>query len=52
MVNKIIKCTYCGEKIETKAFYTEDAEPAHEKCLKAFEKYWEDKAEDIDIIGY
>ena len=49
----VILCTYCEkEVIETELTYSEDAEPAHIKCLENFNKHWEDRNETIDLMGY
>lgn len=46
-------CTFCVKKIsEAELTYTEDAEPAHIKCLENFNKHLEDRTEAIDLMGY
>jgi hypothetical protein len=53
VVYNVMLCTFCKkEVVETELTYTEDAEPAHIKCLDSFNKQWEDRSELIDLIGY
>lgn len=53
-IGAVKHCTFCKKKITNKedTTYTEDAEIAHSKCLKAFEKHWNDRDETFDLIGY
>jgi hypothetical protein len=48
----VMHCNYCDELINESVSYTEDAEPAHEQCIKDFEKHWEDRQETMDLMGY
>lgn len=46
-------CTFCEKEVtEIELTYTEDAEPAHIKCLENFNKHWKDRTEMMDLIGY
>ena len=53
-IGGVMHCTFCENEIKDKedVSYTEDAEIAHSKCLKAFEKHWEDRDEALDLMGY
>lgn len=53
VIHDVMLCTFCEkEVIESELTYTEDAEPAHIKCLENFNKHWEDRNETIDLMGY
>ena len=52
VLDSVMHCTYCDKPIKETIVYTEDAEPAHEQCLKNFEKHWEDRQEMMDLLGY
>ena len=53
-IGGVMHCTFCENEIKDKedVSYTEDAEIAHSKCLKAFDKHWEDRDEALDLMGY
>jgi len=52
-ISDVMFCTFCGKEINPiELSYTEDAEPSHIKCLVNKIKYWEDKREDMDLMGY
>lgn len=52
-IHDVMLCTFCEKEIiETELTYTEDAEPSHIKCLKDFNKHWEDRAKMMDLMGY
>jgi len=52
-IHDVILCTFCEKEIHsTQLTYTEDAEMVHKKCLDDYNKYWEDRNEMMDLIGY
>ena len=53
-IGGVMHCTFCKKEIKDKedVSYTEDAEITHNKCLKAFNKHWEDRDEALDLMGY
>lgn len=53
VIHDVMLCTFCEKEVtEVELTYTEDAEPAHIKCLENFNKHWEDRTEMIDLMGY
>ena len=52
-IHVVRHCTFCGKYVSsTEETLTEDAEIAHVKCLEADIKYWDDRDEAIDLMGY
>ena len=45
-------CTFCEKKIGGDPDYTEDGEMAHSECLEEYNKFWKDRSEFIDLIGF
>lgn len=45
-------CTFCEKKIVGDPDYTEDGEMVHSECLEEYNKFWKDRGEFIDLIGF
>ena len=45
-------CTFCGKEIGGDPDYTEDGEMVHSECLEEYNKFWKDRSEFIDLIGF
>jgi len=42
-IHNDVYCTFCGKIIDNNELaYTEDAEPAHARCLRSTEQHWND----------
>lgn len=52
IVEKETICTFCNTIIKDNITYTEDEEPSHNQCLESFLKHWEDRSENLDMLGY
>ena len=47
------KCIFCGKYVKKEnETYTEEAEICHKKCLENFIKFWEERNEFFNLMGW
>jgi endonuclease VIII-like 1 len=46
------RCYYCNGYMPVAETYTEDRDEVHEKCLADQQKYWENREEYMDLMGF